>query len=151
MFYDLSPILFAGDEEIRKRKFPTTPTVHRCTGYAFVSVCRCVRTSVHVPKPPLTQSMTPFFLIYVLYSVLMYLYSVNSRIHHVYAYVYMNTNTYICSYICICVHVYGNLLYISQYPTHRMYVVFYNVIYISTYVHQCNITLGHTQNNSSSK
>ena len=78
MFYDVSPILFAGLEERRKRKFPTTPTVHRCTGYVFVCVCRCVHTSVHVTKPPLTQSMSPFFLIYVLYSVLMYLYSLDS-------------------------------------------------------------------------
>ena len=140
-----SPILFAGWGEKIKCKFPTTPTVHRCTGYVFVCVCRCVHTSVHVTKPPLTQSMTPFFLIYVHYSVLMYLYSVDSHIHHVYAYICMYTLG--CKFVHICVHMYGNLQYTSQYPTHSMYVVVYYVIYIPTYVHQCNVTLGHTQNN----
>ena len=95
MFYDVSPILFAGEEERIKCKFLTTPTVRRCTGYVFVCVCRCVHTSVHVTKPPPTQSMSPFFLIYVLYSVLIYLYSVNSHIHHVYAYLCMHTNMYV--------------------------------------------------------
>ena len=141
MVYDFSPILLAVEEEYRICKFPTTHTVHSCTGYVFVCVCRCVRTNVHVTKPPLTQSMTPFFLIYVLYSVLMYLYSLNSYIHHVYACVYMHTNMFVRTYLC------GNLQYISQYPTHSMYVVFYNVIYTQPYVHQYNVTLGHTKNN----
>ena len=88
MVYDGFPILFAGKEEERRGKFSTTGTVHRCTGYVFVCVCMCVRTSVHVTKPPLTQSMSPFFLIYVLYSVLMYLYSLNSLY---------------TPYVCICI------------------------------------------------
>ena len=147
MFYDVYPILFAVKNVWGSRKFPSTLTVHRCTGYVFVCVYRCVRTSVHVTKPPFTQSMTPFFLIYVLYSVLMYLYSLNSLYTpcvcmHVYR------CTLICLYILyICVQVCGNLQYISQYPTHSMYIVFYNVIYIPTYVHQCNVTLGHSHNN----
>ena len=80
MSYDVSPILFAVEEARRRSKFPTTRTVHRCTGYVFVCVFRCVRTSVHVTKPPLTQSTTPFFLIYVLYVL-----STNVPSHHVYA------------------------------------------------------------------
>ena len=144
MVYDGFPILFAGKEEERRGKFSTTGTIHRCTGYVFVCVCRCVRTSVHVTKPPLTQSMTSFFLIHVLYSVLnvpllseLFIYTMC---------VHMYISTLICLYIHICVHMCGNLQYISQYPTHSMYVVFYNVIYIPTYVHQYNVTLGHTQN-----
>ena len=38
MFYDVSPILFAGEEKRKRSKFPTTHTVHRCTGYVFVYV-----------------------------------------------------------------------------------------------------------------
>ena len=114
IFYDLSPILFAVVELIRKCKFPTTHTVHRYTGYVFVCVCRCVRTSVHVTKPPLTQSMTPFFLTYVLYSVLMYLYSLNSSYTPCVCmciYAHQHVCTYLCTYMCVVI---SN---ISQHPT----------------------------------
>ena len=67
--------------------------------------------------------MTPFFLIYS--TILSTNVPLLSELH-VYACVYIHTNMF----VHICVHVCGNLQYISQYPTHSMYVVFYTVIYI---------------------
>ena len=70
MFYDVLLSYLQGRNIGEKVSFPQlTLYIGVQVMYVFVSVCRCVRTSVHVTKPPLTQSMTPFFLSSVLHTL----------------------------------------------------------------------------------